>query len=61
VAVVVGRARLVLKETSGEQRSNYDRPQDWLARNPRPFDKILAKTREREYATRKGRGDAAAS
>jgi hypothetical protein len=60
---IIGRASS-LQKRAGDELSNDDRPQDWLARNPRRFDKILAKTRERGYAARKAAftgGDPAAS
>jgi IclR family transcriptional regulator, mhp operon transcriptional activator len=53
----VGRAYLALcsEKERGEilgRLRRYNRPQDWLARNPKRLDKILAETRERGYATR---------
>jgi IclR family transcriptional regulator, mhp operon transcriptional activator len=53
----VGRAYLACcpakerEEILGRLRK-HNRPQDWLARNPKRLDKILAETRERGYATR---------
>jgi IclR family mhp operon transcriptional activator len=53
----VGRAYLAWcpekeREEILERLRNYDRPRDWLVRNPKRLDKILAETRERGYGTR---------
>jgi IclR family mhp operon transcriptional activator len=53
----VGRAYLAWcsekqREEILERLRKHSRPQDWLARNPKRLDKILAETRERGYGTR---------
>jgi IclR family mhp operon transcriptional activator len=53
----VGRAYLAWcsekeREEILERLRKHDRPRDWLARNPKRLDKILAETRERGYGTR---------
>ncbi len=53
----VGRAYLACcseKEREGilKRLRKHDRPEDWLARDPRRLERILAETRKRGFATR---------
>ena len=53
----VGRAYLAWcpekeREEILKKLRRHDRPRDWLARDPKRLDKVLAETRKRGYATR---------
>jgi IclR family mhp operon transcriptional activator len=61
--LMTGVGRAYLAQCSNKEREEilqklrkHDRPGDWLARDPKPLERILAETRRRGYATRDPRG-----